>query len=107
MIILRPSKIEGVGVFTTGPIKKGALLPPMARCPDYGYRTQCPRGPIAKHCVKIKGGGFYVPSKPLRMSVGWYLNHADKPNIDAKTWRTKRCIRAGEELTINYGVLES
>jgi SET domain-containing protein len=107
MIVLKPSSIEGVGVFTTEPIKSGTLLPPMARCPDYSYRAQRPRGPIAKHCVKIPGGGFYAPRHPLRMSVGWYLNHADAPNIDAKTWRAKRRIRAGEELTINYEVLES
>jgi len=36
------------------------------------------------------------------MSIGWYLNHSDKPNVCALTWRSIRSIRPNQELTISY-----
>jgi hypothetical protein len=45
---------------------------------------------------------YYVPLDPHRMSIGWYLNHSDQPNVDTATWRALRKIPRGEELLIDY-----
>ena len=41
------------------------------------------------------------------MSIGWYLNHSSRPNvqIDGLSARAVRAIRAGAELTVDYGAL--
>ena len=46
-----------------------------------------------------------VPPTLNMLSVGWYLNHSDQPNVEAGDdgrFRTLRRIRKGEELTADY-----
>ena len=56
--------------------------------------------------------GFYAPRNPIRMSLGWYINHSDRPNLTIAvtptkwTIRARRAIKAGEELTVDYGTLD-
>lgn len=46
-----------------------------------------------------------VPPTLNMLSVGWYLNHSDRPNVEAdedgRFWTLRR-IRTGEELTADY-----
>ena len=48
----------------------------------------------------------------MRMSVAWYINHSLRPNVTIGVtparWiiRAKRDIKAGEELTVDYGTLD-
>ena len=102
MLILKPSQIHGVGVFTTWAIRKGTkvqLFTPR----DWIHAAQV-RGAQRRYCPTAKGGGFYAPRDFHRMSIGWYLNHSTHPNVDARcnTWRALRFIRPGQELTIDY-----
>jgi len=56
--------------------------------------------------------GFYAPKNPMRLSLAWYINHSNKPNVTVAvtpskwTIRALRDIRAGEELTVDYGTLD-
>lgn len=46
-----------------------------------------------------------VPPSLNRLSVGWYVNHSDRPNVEAGEdgrFRALRRIRKGEELTADY-----
>lgn len=55
-------------------------------------------------CPVIEGS-FIAPVDFNQMTMGWYLNHSDYPNvqIDAELqFVTSRPIRLGEELTANY-----
>ena len=100
MLILKPSKIHGVGVFTTEAIRKGIELPLF----DYGdwQDIERPVGYQRRYCTFEKGV-WYAPENWNRMSIGWYLNDAGTgANVDAKKWFSLRYIKSGEELTINY-----
>jgi hypothetical protein len=56
--------------------------------------------------------GFYAPRNPIRMSLGWYINHSDTPNVSIAVsptrWSIRACrhIKPGEELTVDYGTLD-
>ena len=105
MLVLKPSPIAGIGVFTTARIRKG-VTPPLF---VHGER-------IIRKAVKGYQGhyaiydaaydGYLSPRNFHRMSIGWYLNHSDKPNCTTSLHpRTLRFIEAGEELTIDYNLL--
>lgn len=105
------SRLHGVGVIAVRAIPKGALvfrgederavwlqrstvraLPPALRAlyEDFGM---------------VDGDRIGVPPSLNRLSVGWYVNHADAPNLvagDDGRFRALRRIRAGEELTADY-----
>ena len=53
----------------------------------------------------VWGDQIGVPPNLNMLSVGWYLNHSDRPNVEADEdarFRTLRRIRKGEELTADY-----
>lgn len=53
----------------------------------------------------VDGRRLGVPPSLNRISVGWYVNHADRPNLvagDDGRFRAVRSIRAGDELTADY-----
>lgn len=53
----------------------------------------------------VWGDRLGVPPNLNMLSVGWYLNHSDHPNVEADEdarFRTSRKIRKGEELTADY-----
>ena len=101
--VLKPSRRQGVGVFAARQIATGKHLPLFAG-KDWSWLPRCPRHIGERYCAK-GDGGFYRPLDWHRMSIGWYLNHSLTPNVCAKTWRSVRSIRVGEELTIDYRVL--
>ena len=102
MLILKPSKIQGVGIFTTTKIKKGMI--PLLFFGDWIFKKRC-TGRQRHFCVSAKGG-YWCPKNYYRMSIGWYLNHSDKPNCSSATRpKTLHHIQAGEELTIDYSKL--
>lgn len=107
-LVVRQSKIHGVGCFTRVFIKKGQDVLDFFEA-DYKFV------PITKvtdweltawYCYPdLERGGYYCPSDFSRISAGWYLNHSPKPNL--RTFQDERItalrdIGAGEELTINY-----
>jgi hypothetical protein len=103
-LILKPSKIAGLGVFTMTPIKCGAKPPlfsrkervKLVRPTDADFLTK-------RYCPYDKQmSGYWAPWNFNRMSIGWYLNHSPRPNIHPKTFAALRNIKRGEELTVDY-----
>jgi SET domain-containing protein len=53
----------------------------------------------------VWGDRIGVPPTLNMLSVGWYVNHSDRPNVEADEdarFHTLRRIRKGEELTADY-----
>ena len=98
MLILKPSKTHGVGVFTTEGIKKN-MQPPLFEKNDWKRKKRCV-GYQRRYCTSK-----WAPMNYHRMSIGWYLNHSNTPNISSEM-KGLRYIKAGEELTIDYATLE-
>lgn len=119
-IILKPSKIHGVGCFTIKKIKKGEVIENLWDNKDYKFVYNrrklliCLKYPERKflyetYCIKTLGG-WWCPLNFGRMSTAWYLNHSNKPNLASNdggyTYYATRDIKSGEELTIDYKKLD-
>jgi len=105
-LMLGPSAIEGLGVFTLTPIKAGEPVPLSneneARIFSQAELASLPP-PYANYFVPDKDGNWWGPINYHRMSIGWYLNHSLQPNINVSDrFAALRPIAAGEELTIDY-----
>lgn len=115
MLVLRPSPTHGVGVFTTAPIAKDEFVPLWDEA-DYRFVTftEAENDPMLRevrdiYCV-LDATGYHCPLDFHRMSVGWYLNHADEPNLSFAPdgnyrYHAVRDIEAGEELFCDYRTL--
>jgi hypothetical protein len=117
MIILKPSKIEGIGCFTLVPITKFEKVDALWDGDDFRLISPAEleqyaidpiyRGVIDRYCVPTREG-WYIPLTFSRMSVGWYLNHSATPNLaedDQRNFVALCDIATNEELTIDYDVL--
>lgn len=105
------SKIHGIGVFAIAPIGAGVQL----FGPERGAIRAVPAevvdglGEAEKRlyldfCVP-HGGSYHAPSSFNEMTIAWYLNHAERPNVACtqdEGFITLRAVKAGEELTIDY-----
>ena len=116
-VMLRPSKIEGVGVFAIRDIVKGCremfskpnvddnwiliskkeieVLPPHSKFL------------IENYCL-YDAENYYVPDHGFKkVDLVLFLNHSDTPNIislnDGEYFEATRDIQAGEELFLDYG----
>lgn len=110
---LKKSTIEdaGIGVFATDHIKKGDKLHTLFHENDVIWvsnedyeKLSIP--PELKENFSIKfEDGYSMPGDFNSISVGWYLNHSDSPNLhsdDEYEYYASRDIEPGEELFINY-----
>jgi SET domain-containing protein len=115
MLVLRPSRIAGVGVFTTQPIAEGEHLRLWQeedwRLVPYAEAENNPEmrevGEI--YCVRT-AEGYSCPADFHRMSIGWYMNHSDAPNVASSKdlgfeYFATRDIAAGEEIFCDYRAL--
>jgi hypothetical protein len=114
LVVLRPSAIEGVGCFALQPIRAGEVVKNLWDDADVRFvpAADVPPALLAIHkryCIESPGG-FWCPLDFRRMSVGWYLNHSDRPNLASAdgghSYFALRDIPAGEELTIDYRLLD-
>lgn len=118
-VMLKPSDIEGIGVFAVRDIPKG--------CRDMFSKPDAPQDWIAiskneieslpPHAQFLVGNyclfdekHYYVPAHGFKkMDVSLFLNHADVPNIisvnDGDYFEALHNIKAGEELVIDYGTI--
>lgn len=107
---LAPSPIHGVGVFAMRDIKKGEklytdVIPYQFDLPYKMFKNLDPEISeiLLGHFPLItKGSHFMYPV--TKMSA--YLNHAEVPNYDAKEDKALRRIKAGEEVTENYRLID-
>ena len=116
-VMLKPSAIEGVGVFAIRDIPKGCR--DMFGKPDTAEEwITIPKKEIdalPAHAQFLVGNyclfdenSYYVPAAGFKkMDVSLFLNHSDTPNIisinDGDYFETLRDIKSGEELVIDYG----
>jgi SET domain-containing protein len=111
LVRLKPSKIHGVGVFAIKRISKGDLIFP----DDDGEMTWVNKKLIDKLPAAIKrlyidfcvyeGDRVLCPSSFNRMTISWFLNHSDNPNVacdENYCFTALRDIEVDEELTANY-----
>ena len=114
-VALKPSPIEGIGVFAIADIKEGQsglfskdksewiavtkaeveALPPHSRFL------------VENHCL-YDDAHYFIPEYGFKMiDLVVYLNHSDDPNVrsinEGEDFVALRQIKAGEELLINYG----
>ena len=104
-VTVRRSPIVGKGVFATRGVRAGALLGEIAR-PLVRYSQVPQKGePGYGHTIQLKRGWWLL----LDHSPFYFLNHSCEPNTRAVFRGTRlrivaaKAIRAGDELTFDYG----
>ncbi len=116
-VMLRPSPIEGVGVFAITDIPKGCR--DMFSEPDANDEwVTVPKKEaeaLPPHAQFIVGNyclydddNYFIPAQGFKkIDLSLFLNHADIPNVisinDGDYFEALRDIKAGEELVIDYG----
>lgn len=117
--MLRPSAVEGVGVFAIRAIPRGCRA--MFSAPDAaGEWVALPRPEVealpahARHLVETyclyDETQYFVPRDGFtKMDLSLFLNHADEANVasvdDGAYFEALRDIAVGEELFIDYGTI--
>jgi len=105
------SATHGVGVIAIRPIPAGTLVfEGESELVVWVSRAEVRRMPRAIRALyedfgMVWGDRLGVPPTLNMLSVGWYVNHSDTPNVEAGEdgrFRTLRRIRVGEELTADY-----
>lgn len=116
-VMLKPSTLEGIGVFAIQHIKKGCR--DMFSKPDSqdNWITLSKKEVLAlpshtkflveNYCLYDQDN-YFVPDYGFKkMDVSLFLNHSDTPNIisinDGEYFEATRDIEASEELLIDYG----
>ena len=106
-LMLKPSSINGIGVFAVHDIAKNTQF---VYC-DFVMRKllikDVPKEFI-HYCILMNDTECLAPERFDRMEVGWYLNHSDKANIkkiSEKDVIAIEDIKAGEEILMNYNEL--
>ena len=116
-VMLKPSPIEGIGVFAIADIPKGCRT--MFGKPDAADEwitiTKKEIESLPAHIQFLVGNyclydeeNYFVPAQGFKkMDLALFINHADTPNIisinDGDYFEAIRDIKAGEELLVDYG----
>ena len=115
MLVLKPSAIHGIGVWTMDAIPAGEFLrlwqPDDWRFVPFAEAEKDPDLWAVRdiYCVKDKDG-YHCPLDFHRMSIGWFMNHSDMPNVRSSKelnyeYYAVRDIAAGEEIVCDYRAL--
>jgi len=105
------SRVHGVGVLAIRDIPTGTLVfrgesEVVAWLSRAAVRRLTPAiRSLYEEFGMLWGDRIGVPPSLNMLSVGWYVNHSDRPNVVADErgrFRTLRRIRRGEELTADY-----
>lgn len=116
-VMLRPSPVEGIGVFAIRDIPKGCrdMFGKPDAAEDWMTISKKEIRALPAHAQFIVGNyclydeqNYYIPAHGFKkMDVSLFLNHADEPNIvsvsDGDYFEAIREIKAGEELLVDYG----
>jgi len=105
------SRVHGVGVLAIRDIPAGILVfrgesERVVWVPRATVRRLPPAmRQLYEDFGMLWGDQLGVPPTLNMLSVGWYVNHSERPNVEADEegrFRTLRRIRKGEELTADY-----
>ena len=116
-VMIKPSPIEGIGVFALRDILKGCR--DMFAKPDNAdewitvSKNEIEKLPahaqflVGNYCLYDEAN-YFVPAQGFKkIDISLFLNHSDEPNIisvnDGDYFETTRDIKEGEELVIDYG----
>lgn len=114
-IMLKPSLIQGIGVFAIKDIPKGCRTIFSAEIGEWikvSFEEVEKLPPHSRNLVETyclyDDEQYFVPDYGLKMmDMALYLNHSSKFNIvsisDGEQFESLRDIKAGEELLVNYG----
>jgi len=110
LLYLGPSKIHGIGCFSDIKIRKGEYVrvwsPEDSRWIPLNKANASPQKKLIKRFGIRTAGGYWAPIDFLRISVGWYMNHSEAPNLGSNdgdiTYFALGDIRPGVEVTIDY-----
>ncbi len=112
---LRPSKIEGIGIFAIRDIPKNKN--PFFGVPKRKWQNIRPdeykkldpevKKMIGDFFAMNKKGEFEIPEYGLNgIDISFFLNMSDNPNVktvdDGTNFKTLKKIKKGEELTVSY-----
>lgn len=119
-VIIRPSPVEGIGVFAIRDIPKGCrnmFSDPQMEKEEWITipRIEVEQLPShARHLVETyclyNADNYFVPENGFKkMDLVNFLNHSDKPNVvsinDGEYFEAIKNIAADEELLVDYGGL--
>lgn len=118
-LVLRPSPVEGVGVFAATDIPKGCRDMFSAPDPDEQWIkiTKEEWEQLPSHAQFLVGNyclydeeHYFVPEQGFKkMDLSYFINHSDTPNIisidEGNYFEAIRDIRSGEELFLDYGTI--
>ena len=116
-VMLKPSPIEGIGVFAIQDIPKGCRE--MFSKPDVNdkwitvSKKEVEALPayaqfiVGNYCLYDEDN-YFIPDEGFKkIDVSLFINHSDTPNIisinDGDYFEAIRAIKTGEELVIDYG----
>lgn len=109
LFLLKPSLIEGIGLFAARDLPKGTEIPSyQAFCTRILNIEEVPKE-FLKYCVFLNETQCACPENFSQMPLGCYVNHSDTPNLTQYTATTRitlRDITSGEELLVDYNELE-
>ena len=116
-VMIKPSLIEGIGVFALQDIPKGCRSMFSKATADEQWitisKTEVENLPehakalIENYCL-YDADNYFVPDYGFKkMDLVNFLNHSDEPNIisinDGEFFEAIKDIKQGEELVIDYG----
>jgi SET domain-containing protein len=118
-VMLKPSSIEGVGVFAVKDIPKGCReMFSKPTSPDEWISLSIQeveelpihvRAIVGNYCL-FDDKNYFIPRQGFKsIDLSLFLNHSDTPNLqsihDGDYFEALRDISAGEELLIDYGTI--
>lgn len=110
-IKIAPSSIHGVGIFAMRDLKKGEVLcadaiPQAFDIPYKDFKKLNPevRDIILGHWPHVVNGSHFL--YPVAKMVA-FMNHSSTPNYDAKNDVMLVDVKAGDEVTEDYSLIEN
>ncbi len=114
-VMLKPSAVQGIGVFAITDIKKGQRNIFSNDKSEWIKISKEEIATLPQHCKAVVENyclydeeNYYVPEYGFKMvDLVIFLNHADEPNIvsinEGEDFEALTDIKAGTELFIDYG----
>ena len=109
---LMPSKIHGIGVFAISDIPNNTQLfkhdnTSLVWIDESLFKNIHPnlKKMYIDFCVTKDNKLYGCPPNFNQLTMAWYLNHSDKPNVSCNEnydFYTIRDIKQGKELLVNY-----